>query len=235
MTDNHDEFHQEKKDIVQAGLTSTSYQQMDDTGSRVNGKNYYAHILCNEFYTAYFTRPQKDRLTILDILFQRNINFTFNEASFLMMKEMHLPEKWLTLLRENYFNCKMHRDEINLLLGKLFPDDRRHQTHRQIILESTAISAYRELPDAVKLLLTDDAPQYNQITPYHPLCWVHDGRHYKKLNPVSMLHRKILDDFIEKYWDYYDKLLDYKMTPALTTSKILFKKFDALFAFFKLK
>jgi hypothetical protein len=55
ITDKHDLFHQEKKDIVQAGLPSTIYQQMDDTGARVNGKNYYTHILCNEFYTAYFT------------------------------------------------------------------------------------------------------------------------------------------------------------------------------------
>jgi hypothetical protein len=43
---------------------------MDDTSARVNGKNYYAHILCNEFYTAYFTRQNKDRMTILEILFQ---------------------------------------------------------------------------------------------------------------------------------------------------------------------
>jgi hypothetical protein len=36
---------------------------MDDTSARANGKNYYDHILCNEFYTAYFTRPNKDRMS----------------------------------------------------------------------------------------------------------------------------------------------------------------------------
>jgi hypothetical protein len=203
---------------------------MDDTGARVNGKNYYAHILCNEFYTAYFTRPQKDRLTILEILTQGNMNFTFGDTAFSTMKELHLPEKWLALLREQYFNRTMNRHEIDALLSTLFPDYKRHQTHRQIILESTAIAAYRESPNAVKLLLTDDAPQYNQITPYHPLCWVHDGRHYKKLNPVFMLHRSILDDFIEKYWDYYHKLLVYKTAPTLKDQQSLSKEFDILFS-----
>jgi len=70
ITDNHEVFHQEKTDIVKAGLASSTYQQMDDTGARVKGKNHYTHILCNVFYTAFFTRRRKDRLTILEILTQ---------------------------------------------------------------------------------------------------------------------------------------------------------------------
>ena len=40
-------FNQEKHDIMEAGLISTPYQQIDDTSARVNGQNYYTHILCN--------------------------------------------------------------------------------------------------------------------------------------------------------------------------------------------
>jgi hypothetical protein len=61
LTDKHDNFHKEKKDIMKAGIQSTPYQQMDDTGARVNGINYYTHILCNAFYTAFFTRKNKTR------------------------------------------------------------------------------------------------------------------------------------------------------------------------------
>ena len=41
LTEGNDIFHQEKEDIVDAGSKAGLYQQMDDTGSRVNGKNHY--------------------------------------------------------------------------------------------------------------------------------------------------------------------------------------------------
>ena len=60
-------FAQEKSDSVEAGLASTTCQHTDDTSARVNGENHYTHILCNPFYSAYFTTPRKDRLTVLDV------------------------------------------------------------------------------------------------------------------------------------------------------------------------
>jgi len=223
-------FNQEKNDIVMAGLQSANYQQMDDTSARVRGKNYYDHILCNEFYTAYFTRAHKDRLTIIDILTQGQMRFTFNEHAFLLMKEMKLSEKWLNIVGTNYAGQSVNRQEMDNLLSSYFPDLNKQQTNRLILLESTAIAAYQILPHAVKFLLTDDAPQYNKIAMHHPLCWIHDGRHYKKLMPVVMSHRKILDGFITKYWDYYDELLTYKSHPIQLEADRLSKKFDALFA-----
>jgi len=223
-------FHQEKSDIVMAGLQSANYQQMDDTSARVHGKNYYDHILCNEFYTAYFTRAHKDRLTIIDILTQGQMKFTFNEYAFLLMKEMKLPEKWLNIIEENYAGQSVNRQEMDVLLSSHFPDLNKQKTNRLVLLESTAIAAYQALPHAVKFLLTDDAPQYNKIAMYHPLCWIHDGRHYKKLMPVVMSHRNILDGFITKYWNYYDLLLTYKSYPAQLEADRLSKEFDELFS-----
>jgi hypothetical protein len=63
-----EEFHEEKEQIVRAGLEATIYQQIDDTSARVNGENQYTQILCNPYYTAYFTFEHKNRLTILEIL-----------------------------------------------------------------------------------------------------------------------------------------------------------------------
>ena len=61
-------FHAEKDALYQAGLASSPWQHLDDTSTRVNGQNGYCHIVCNPLYTAYFTTPAKDRLTILDVL-----------------------------------------------------------------------------------------------------------------------------------------------------------------------
>ena len=68
LTNDETGFNQEKKDIFRAALENTPYHQIDDTTVRVNGKNQYSQIFCNPYYTAFFTVPRKDRLTILDLL-----------------------------------------------------------------------------------------------------------------------------------------------------------------------
>jgi Transposase IS66 family len=230
LTEQHTVFHQEKKDIVEAGLQSTSYQQMDDTGARVSGKNHYSHILCNEFYTAYFTHPHKDRLTILEILTQGDLRFQLNDRTLSFMKAMNVSEKTLELVTPECNEMMMNRDEIDAILLRLYPDPKKQKTNRRLILECTAITAYQSLPNTVELLLTDDAPQYNKVAKNHSVCWVHDGRHYKKLPAFIPLHREKLKQFLTRYWKYYDKLLDYKSRPTHSEAEILSKEFDDLFS-----
>ncbi len=61
------------------------------------------------------------------------------------------------------------------------------------------------------------------------LCWVHDGRHYKKFMPVIALHRELLDDFLKQFWEYYHKLLDYCQQSTLEERLRLETAFDGLF------
>jgi regulator of replication initiation timing len=228
---NHQEgFHQEKKAIVTAGLASSLHQQMDDTGARVKGKNYYTHILCNTVYTAYFTRPHKDRLTIIDILTQGELIFRFNESSYALMELMKLPKKRLIQLQQSHPSEIMNREQVDDFLKTLLPTPNKHQTSQRIILEASAITGYQQRPNAVSLLLTDDAPQFKQITELLALCWIHDGRHYKKLEPIVPLHRTLLENFLNAYWDYYHQLLRYKQTPLPSEAEQLSHDFDTLFS-----
>ena len=65
------------------GLKATPYQQIDDTGARVNGVNNYTEILCNPYYAAYFTVPNKNRENILDvILYGKEKTYCFNTEAF---------------------------------------------------------------------------------------------------------------------------------------------------------
>ncbi len=230
ITHKHEPFHREKQAIVAAGLSSNLPQQMDDTGARMKGKNYYTHILCNPWYTAYFTRPRKDRLTIIEILTQGEMTFVFNESTDALMEHMKLPEKQCIRLKDALKQKTMNRAEIDTLLSDLYPTPKKHTSTRRIILEASAIIAYQQSPEAIAVLLTDDAPQFKQITELLALCWVHDGRHYKKLNPVVPLHRTKLTDFLNRYWDYYHQLLDYKTQSTLAQSECLEKIFDTLFS-----
>ena len=61
-------LEEEYREIHQVGLAIGLFNQSDTTGARVNGVNQHSHVFGNEYYTAYFTRPHKDRQTILDLL-----------------------------------------------------------------------------------------------------------------------------------------------------------------------
>jgi hypothetical protein len=76
----------------------------------------------------------------------------------------------------------------------------------------------------------DDAPQYNGLTEEMAQCWVHEGRHYKKLVPVFVHHLQLLKDFREQFWKFYDELLAYQQHPTSEESTRLEARFDELFS-----
>lgn len=230
LTGNNDNFHQEKADIFDAGMKASVYQHVDDTGCRVNGKNHYAHIFCNDFFTAYFTRQKKDRLTLLEILCRGELKYAFNEDAFELMIEFGLAAKWQDQIKMILQAEPLTRDEMDALLKQLFPNPKKHSTNRRTILESAALAYYQQSEYFIQYLMCDDAPQFNRLGLYHALCWVHEGRHYKKLNPFSEMNRKALDGFLDKFWDYYHALLAYKKNPLESMVQQLSDQFDTLFA-----
>lgn len=180
LTEDHEVFHQEKEDIIDAGIKASLYQQMDDTSSRVNGKNHYTHVLCNDFFTGYFTRPKKDRLTLLELLCRENLKFMINNEAYDLMVEFGLATKWLDQLKPILTAQPLTREDVNTLLETLFPNPKKHSTNRRIIIESAALAYYQQSPYFIRYLMTDDAPQFNKLALHHALCWIHEGRHYKK-------------------------------------------------------
>ena len=121
ITEDHDLFHQEKEDIIDAGLKANTYQHIDDTGCRVNGKNNYTHILCNPYFTGFFTRPKKDRLTLLAILCRTELKFKFNESSYALMSEFGLSALRLVELKKTVNSEILTNEQLNSLL-----DERAH-------------------------------------------------------------------------------------------------------------
>jgi len=230
LTDNQEAFHQEKQDIVKAGLASFLPQQMDDTSGRFKGKNWFVHILCNRLYTAFFSRPNKARLTILEILAGNNLSFKFNETAYALMEQMKLPAKAIQMLKGRKLEGKLTPQEVDGILAEMYPNPEKNDKNRKTILEASGIAAYQESPDAVKILLVDDAPQFKGVTELLALCWIHEGRHYKKLTPYLYLHQQEVDNFLDKFWEYYKKLLAYKASPDAKQAKALSDEFDVLFA-----
>ena len=69
---------------------------------------------------------------------------------------------------------------------------------RKWILDAAAVAAYHAQTQwpVARLLVCDGAPQFTWITEELGLCWVHEGRHYKKLFPYVAQHQKLLEDFL---------------------------------------
>jgi hypothetical protein len=222
-------FHKEKDALYQAGLASSPWQHLDETSTRVNGQNGYCHIVCNPLYTAYFTTESKDRLTVIDVLRnKRPRRFLVNEEALGYLETLGLSELRRRQLLALPQDVMMDEATIEALLEGL----RLGPQQRKWVLEATAVAAYhRELEfPVVRLLVCDDAPQFALVTQELALCWVHEGRLYKKLLPYVAAHRRMLDEFLKRFWEYYDQLLSYREQPRPQEAARLGSEFDALFS-----
>jgi prefoldin subunit 5 len=231
LTKNLEAFHQEKADIFKAGLESTKYQQIDDTGTIVNGQKQYVEIICNPFYTAYFTIPTKDRMSILDILQGGKTRiYFFNEEAFSLLESFGLSNKIISKLQDSAFGKVLDENQMQQLMVEIFPDSNKGKNQRTRIMEAGAIAAYHNRTDfpVIKALLSDGAPQFKKLTEEQALCWIHDARNYKKLEPIVPLHKKELEDFQSRYWNYYRELLQFRENPTQEEAEQLSARFDEL-------
>jgi len=226
ITEDHDVFHEEKEAIVDAGLQG-DYQQIDDTSGRVNGQSHYVHILSNPLYTAFFTRARKDRLTLIEILCRGELKFLFNEEASELMAAMGLSQKHIDHLQ---YKGLLNQAEIDQVLSDMFPIPNTNKNNKRLIAEAGAITYYRTLPHAITYLMADDAKQFNYLAEHNALCWIHEGRHYKKLTPFFRQHRSYVKEFLTKFWDFYRDLLGYTSNPSLEVATKLSNDFDDLFS-----
>jgi hypothetical protein len=231
ITENNDIFHEEKSDIFKSGLNSTTYQQIDDTSARVNGNNWYTQIICNPYYAAYFTVPHKNRETILDILLCGNEKmYCFNEEAFELMEMFNVSRFWVEKL-SSFKDKTYNNEEMSRKMDYVFSPD-GHKNTKLRVLEACSIAAYHRMTNipVVATLLSDDAPQFRKLTLQHAHCWIHDGRNYKKLRPIVPYYKEKLKAFLDRYWDYYAKLCDFKISPDAEIAELLEAEFEELFS-----
>ena len=227
----HAAFHAEKDAVYTAGLSSSAWHHTDHTGTRVNGQNQQCQIICNPLYTAYFTTEKKDRLSVLQVLQNnRPLTFRFNAETQHLLETLKVPawarERAATLSAEQ----ELSQPEVQAWLDEQLPA--LGAQHRVRILDAAAVAAYHaqvEFP-VIRLLVCDDAPQFNWVTDELALCWIHEGRHYKRLDPVVAQHRTLLEDFQDDFWAFYDELLKYREQPLPAERPRLDADFDRLFA-----
>lgn len=219
----------EYEQIHELGLQIGLFNQSDTTGARVNGQNQHCHVFGNAYYTAYFTTPHKDRQTIIDLVrSNRPRAYLLNDQTLAIYKYLKIPKKVVKLLAEELCEKSVDQKSFTALLQEILP---RQDYERQIdkLLEGAYLAHYHS-EDPLRILVADDAPQYKLTALLIALCWVHAGRHFKKLNPKITYHQELLDKFLTDFWQYYHRLLVYKQAPDPLIARQLSSDFDHLFS-----
>jgi hypothetical protein len=146
------------------------------------------------------------------------------------MEMFNISKRWIrklsSLIGKTYTKEEMHRK-----MDYVFSPSRYKNTKLRI-LEACSIAAYHQMINipVVTTLLSDEAPQFKQLTSQHANCWIHDGRNYKKLRPVTLYYKRKLEVFLDRYWDYYRKLCEFRIKPDAEVAEQLDAEFDQLFS-----
>jgi hypothetical protein len=231
LVNGQEALHANSREVTIAGLASSVWQHTDHTPTRVNGKNQNCQVLCNPLYSAFRTAPSKDRLAILRTLLAGSpFTYLCDSAALAYLQNYRMGRRLCRRIEDLFPEQNPLSEEQFSQRLEAMADLGPRQ--RKIVREALAISGYHvqtEVP-VIKMLLCDDAPQFNFVTDDLSLCWVHDARNYKKLNPVVCHNRTVLNAFMTQYWKLYKALNTYRSAPTPEEAKRLEAEFDALFS-----
>ena len=224
----------EKNMILQAGLLGL-FAQIDATGSKFFGINYTTQIICSPFFTIFTTLAKKDRLHVLFALQgepETGLQYRYNIETQKYLQHFKISRYDREFLKRQFTQGDtLSERDFHKIISNNCPTLFAKKNMYKRVCESFAFAYYftqTEYP-IIQNLVSDDAGEYKMLALSQMLCWVHDARYYNKLSPQIENHRIIVSNFKERYWKYYNQLLNYKQVPDEKTKLELEEKFDELF------
>lgn len=230
VTGKVDCFHAEAREVLRAGLASSPWQHLDVTSTPVDGEPWACHVLANPLYAHYHTTPRQDRMSALDVLRGgAPRRYRLDATAYAHLARVGVAAYVVRALQGFPQDATWTEAEFPRLLDRRLPW--LGTEARKDVEEAAAIAAYWADPlwPVVQCLVADDAATLREITRELALCWIHDGRHYKKLLPQFACHRHALQRFRKRYWDFYRELLAYREAPSAAEAVRLEAAFDKLF------
>ena len=229
LTDKQESFVAEAQDVLRAGLETSPFVSVDDTGARHAGKNGYCTQIGNDWFTSFATRTSKSRLNFLDLLRAGHTDYVLNDAAYGYMRKHSLSAPLiasLTAQPQTAFADQAawlaHLDRLGFTKLDVTPDPVRVATEGALW---GSVQSHKFLCDAV--VLSDDAGQFN--VGHHALCWVHAERLVHKLDAFTDRHRAAQTRVRGLIWDYYGRLKAYQLKPTPRRAVALRKQFDRIF------
>lgn len=225
LSNDKERFHEEKDEILQAGLTYSPYIQVDDTGARHRAKNGYCTQIGNDVFTWFKSTESKSRINFLELLQGGNICYSVTPDALEYMARAKLPKAMLEKLSSlETSTFSDYQSWIDQLTAVGITQDR----HVRIAVEGALLGGLeahgfnREL-----IILSDGARQFNILT--HALCWVHGERNINKLVGFTDAHRAAREEALSSIWDLYKELKEFKKDPTADSREKIEKTFDEVF------
>ena len=229
LTEKQDDFLDETRDVLRAGLRNSPWISVDDTGARHKAKNGYCTQIGNEHFTWFGTRPSKSRLNFLDLLRAGHTDLVLNDAAFDYMRTRALPAMLIASLAAQPGRDFADQAAWSAQLDRLgFTGLTTTPDPVQIATEGAiwgSIHAHDFLRDAV--VLSDDAGQF--AIGQHALCWIHAERLVHKLDAFTEPHRAAQQKVRKLIWNFYADLKAYKANPDKRRRVALRARFDTIF------
>ena len=229
LTEKQDGFLDETRDVLRAGLRTSPWISVDDTGARHKAKNGYCTQIGNDRFSWFGTRATKSRLNFLDLLRAGHTDFVLNDTAFDYMRTRALPAMLIASLAaqpETVFSdpaaWSAQLDRLGFTALTTTPDPVQIATEGAIW---GSIHAHDFLRDAV--VLSDDAGQF--AIGQHALCWVHAERLVHKLDAFTEPHRAAQQKVRQLIWDFYADLKAYQANPDKRRRVALRARFDSIF------
>ncbi len=225
LTQGHESFHQEKNELLSAGIEATSQVKVDDTGARHKGQNGYSTILGNEYFTYIVSTESKSRINFLEILHGIHPQYLINKEAIDYIIAAK-PFSWL----KGYLLLRSQEQSMNKKKWELFLQEANIKADGEVRLVTEAALFASLIANGIPKNLGvhgDDAGQFNAFV--RSLCWIHEERHYRKLIPLNEAMREALEKIREEMWHLYRGLQEYQVMPAEDMKIKLEQQFDALF------
>ena len=234
LTEQQQDFLDEARDVLRAGLEISPWVSVDDTGARHKARNGFCTQIGNDWFTWFATRSCKTRLNFLDLLRAGHTDYVVNQAAFDYMRGRGLAGPLIARLAEagetHFTDPAAWQRHLNRL-GIVSPAKTGLAVIQDPVLIATegaqwgSIQAHGFLRDAV--VLSDDAGQFD--IGQHALCWVHAERLVHKLDTFTDLHRAAQQRMRTLIWNFYAALKSYRTNPAKNRRLALRARFDRIF------
>jgi hypothetical protein len=230
-----DELIEEMEKARVAGIEKTDFQQIDDTGVKVleaQGQSVFTTVTCNPFFTNLYTSLSKNRSNAVMALTGGNKEPLYKMNLHAMIVAFtSLNSLKVQLIMEKYQGEKLYTDKE---LDELFEQEDLGELKPPILRDiktAMLVGAFYDghLGVSGSALVSDDAPQFNNIYDDHMLCWYHELRHYKELSPVFEEHKLQLRLFFNEVKVMYRALKDWVQSRDKKTGDYIFEWFNKYF------
>jgi hypothetical protein len=225
LTANKEVFHQEKAEVLTAGLTTARYIQVDDTGARHRGQNGYCTHIGNEWFACFASTDSKSRLNFLQVLRGGHSDYVINDVAVAYWEKYELAAALVRALADGprhfadaaAWNARLH--EVGLSGSRPV----RIATEGALLGSLIAHGVASDLA-----VLSDGAGQF--VILIHAACWVHAERPLARLIPFNEEHRLAIEGIRQQLWELYQDLKAYQQQPQPAQVAVLTARFEALCA-----